>query len=287
MGIHRSSSLSVKGIRRIAAVFDYSVLIVAAVVAIFPFFWMLSSALRPQAEIFRKNISLFPPTPTLQNFVTVWNVTQFKAFLFNSILVAVTTTLIVVAISVLAGYALSRFRFRGRDFFGQAILVVEMLPGVLLVIPLFMIFKNLRLVDTRLSLIIAYTTFSLPFSIWMLRGYFDSIPAALEEAAMIDGCSRMGALWRVIIPVMGPGIAAVAINSFLLSWNEFLFALTLIQTDSLRTLPVGITTFMQQHYNRWDLLFAASTLASIPVLVLFFLLQKHMVRGLTAGAVKG
>jgi ABC-type sugar transport system, permease component len=201
--------------------------------------------------------------------------------------VAGITTAASILVSTFGAYALSRYQFRYKTLYDRSLLLVYMLPSVAIAIPMFMIIRSYGLLDTHSALILSYTTSTLPFSIWMLRGYFQSVPYSLEEAAMIDGASRLQALFRVVLPVSLPGIAAVAAFAFILAWNEFLFASTFIQSSHKYTLAVGLRTFQQQFDVEFDLLMAASTISSIPIVVMFGFAQRFLVEGLTAGANKG
>ncbi|MGQ9779575.1 MAG: carbohydrate ABC transporter permease, partial [Bacillota bacterium] len=192
-----------------------------------------------------------------------------------------------VILSTFAAYGLARFKFRGRNFFSMGLLVTQMFPPVLLIIPIYLIMINLRLVNTYAALVITYCTFAVPFSTWMLYGYFETLPAELEEAALVDGCSRLGTLFRIIIPLAAPGIAAVALFSFILSWQEYMFALTLTRTAEMRTLPVGISMLVGFREVLWGQLMAGSVIVTVPVVVLFVYFQKYLIKGLTMGAIKG
>jgi multiple sugar transport system permease protein len=273
--------------KRAGLVLTYIVLIVAIVVTLFPFFWMVSSSFKPGPELFAAKPTLVPRHPTLLNYNLVWLRTEFPRYFLNSFKIAVIVTAGSIAVSMYAAYAFSRYRFRGRGSYGSVLLTTQMFPGILIVLPLFLIVKALHLFDTHLALIVAYLAFSLPFSIWTLRGFFDAIPRELEEAATIDGASRIVAFHRIVLPISGPGIAAVGMFAFIRSWNEFLFALVLIQSQGLSTLPLGLATFMESYSFRWDLLMAGSTITTIPVLFFFLFMQRFIVQGLTAGAVKG
>ena len=253
----------------------------------FPFAWMLLSSFKPMKEMFIVPVRWIPENPTFVNYVDLWGKMRFGTFLVNSFIVASSTMAIGILIAILAGFACSRFNFYGRMLFMLFLLVTQMLPMVLIVIPLYMIMASLRILDTYLALIIAYTSFSVPFSTWMMKGYFDSIPIELEEAAMVDGCTRVGALFRVVLPVIAPAVAATGAYSFIRAWNEFLFALTLTSSISMRTLPVGLQMFIGEFSTEWGLLMAGGIVATLPVVILFSFLQKYIVQGLTAGAVKG
>jgi ABC-type glycerol-3-phosphate transport system permease component len=270
-----------------AALVTYALVLTAATVILFPVFWMVSSSLKPANELFARNMTMLPVNWTLENYRNVWEGTSFPAYFWNSFKVASISTAISVLISMYAAYAIARIRFPGRQAYGLLLLVTQMFPHILLVIPLFVIIQRLGLVDTHLSLIIAYTSFSLPFTIWMLRGFFESIPRELEEAAAIDGASQLLTFHRVILPLAGPGLAAVTMFGFIRSWNEFLFALVFLQSHDLFTLPIGLASFQEEYTFRWDLIMAGAGIVTLPVLFFFLLMQRFIVQGLLGGAVKG
>lgn len=253
--------------------------------AVSPLLWSLSTAFKPKTEVFT-NAGLIPHEPTLSNFTYVLSKTKFARWFGNSMLISVGTTVLAVSIATLGGYAMSRFRFRGRALYGNTLLVVQMFPGVMLAIPLFLIFTRLRLIDTYWSLLITYMSFALAFAVWMLKGYFDAIPREIEEAAMIDGASHLQVLWRIVLPLSTPGITTVAVFAFLLAWNDFFFAYILLVRDTNYTLQMGLFTFIKQFYTEWNYLMTAAVLTTIPVLVFFFGLQRFLTRGLIAGAIK-
>jgi multiple sugar transport system permease protein len=273
--------------RMLGRVLLYVVLTVFVIIALFPFFWMLSSSFKSTTELFAVVPRMIPLHPSLDSYRNVLEHTPFPTFFVNSLKIATITTVGSILLSIYGAYAMSRFAFRGKYGYGLAMLVTQMFPGALLVIPIFMIIRRVGLFNTHAALIIAYMTFSLPFCTWMLRGFFDSIPAELEEAAMIDGTSRLGALHAIVLPISGPGIAAVAMFAFIRSWNDLLFALVLIQSRNLLTLPTGLASFMEEFTFRWDLLMAGSALTTVPMLFFFIFMQRFIVQGLTAGALKG
>lgn len=263
------------------------VLLLALVVfAVSPLLWATSTSLKPRTEVFT-NTSLIPHDPTLSNFTYVLRNTRFGHWFRNTLMIALATTFAAVAIATLGGYAMSRFRFWGRGLYGSVLLVVQMFPGVMLAIPLFLIFTRLRLVDTYWSLWITYMSFALAFAVWMLKGYFDGIPREIEEAALIDGAGRMTVLWRIILPLSAPGITTVAVFAFLLAWNDFFFAYILLIKEENYTLQMGLFTFIKQFNTEWNYLMTAAVLTTLPVLVFFFGLQRFLTRGLIAGATKG
>lgn len=255
-----------------------------------PLYVMFTSALKPLADM-QTEFSWWPRRVTIQPFLDIWTTIPLASYFVNSVIVAVAATVCSVMIAVLAAYAVSRYRFRGRSVFTTAVLSTQMFPGVLFLLPLFLIFVNvnqslgIQLVGTRTGLIITYLTFSLPFAIWMLIGYFEGIPKDLDEAAEVDGCGPLGALIRVILPAARPGVVAVAIYSFMTAWGEVLFA-SVMTSDSNRTLAVGLQLYSTQTNVYWNQVLAASLVVSIPVVFGFLMLQRNFVAGLTAGAVK-
>ena len=213
-------------------------------------------------------------------------ISSFPRQFLNSAIVSVSTAVFSVVLAAFAGYGLSRFRFAGARLMETFILMTQMFPGVLLVIPYFILISRVGLFNTYPALIIAYTSFALPFSTWMLKGFFESVPRELDEAAMVDGCSRFQAFTSVVVPVSLPGIVATIIFSFILAWNEFLFALVLTSSDSMYPVTVGIASFIGQWRIAYETMMAASVVATVPTIVLYMCLEKHLVQGLTAGAVK-
>jgi ABC-type glycerol-3-phosphate transport system permease component len=271
----------------LAPVLTYAALIAAVTVILFPVLWTISSSLKPQTELFARNLTLLPVDWTLENYRNVWTGTDFPLYFWNSFKVASLTTALSVFVSLYAAYALARIRFVGRYAFGLLLLALQMFPHILLVIPLFLVIQRLGLFNTHTALVISYTAFSLPFTIWMLRGFFEAVPEELEDAAAIDGASVLGTFHRIILPLAGPGIAAVTMYTFIRAWNEFLFALVFLQGRTLFTLPIGLASFQEEFTFRWDLLMAGAGIVSLPVLAFFLLMQRFIVQGLLGGALKG
>jgi ABC-type glycerol-3-phosphate transport system permease component len=231
--------------------------------------------------------NILPTEPTLANYFYINSRTHFWTFLLNSGVVALGSTGLGIVLAALAGFALSRFRGVVLGSYNQALLIVQMFPLILAIIPLFIFFRQLDLVNNYIPVILVYTVTQLPFSTWMLRSYFDSVPRELDEAAKVDGCSAFRAFLQIILPLAAPGIAAVAIFSFLFSYNEFFISSIFLRDENRMTVPVGIQSFMQQYGTDWGSLMASATLAMVPTLILFLFVQKYLIAGATAGAVKG
>ncbi|TQK50622.1 carbohydrate ABC transporter membrane protein 2 (CUT1 family) [Streptomyces sp. SLBN-118] len=258
--------------------------------ALLPVYVMLSSSLKPLQEV-SGTFRWIPSGLTIRPYIDIWHTVPLARYFLNSLIVAGAATMLSVVIAVFAAYAVSRYRFRGKRVFTVTVLSTQMFPGILFLLPLFLIFVNvgnstgIALYGSRGGLILTYLTFSLPFSIWMLIGYFDSIPHDLDEAAMVDGCGALGALFRVVVPAAVPGIVAVAVYAFMTAWGEVLFA-SVMTNDTTRTLSVGLQGYATQNDIYWNQVMAASLVVSVPVVAGFLLLQRYLVAGLTAGAVK-
>lgn len=278
---------TVTGEARRAAVVRWILLAFFGFYVIAPFIWMVSISLKPETEVFAREISLFPREPTLANYEMVFQAAPYVRYFFNSLLVAVVTTLGSIVVSTLAAYAFSRFRFRGRDLIAFLILATQMFPLVTGIIPLYLIFSKLGLINTYWCLFIAYVAFTIPFCTWMLKGFFDTIPREIEEAAIIDGCSRLQVLWWIVLPMSVPALVATGVFCFILSWNEFLYATVLTTSDTVRTLPAALGQMIGQGYTQWGGLNAAGIMTTLPVVIFFLLFQRYLVSGLTAGAMKG
>lgn len=232
----------------------------------------------------------FPPKwifdPTLKNYIDILNTSPLVGYALNSLIVAFLNTLLCLIVGSMAAYGLARFKFRGADNLAFWILSIRMMPPVAAIIPIYILMKNLRLLDTPWCLVITYLTFNLPFVVWMMKGFFEEIPREIEESALIDGCSDFSVFFRIALPLVAPGLAATAILVFIFSWNEFLFALILTGTKAV-TLPVGIIGYMKETGINWGYMTAGGMLALIPVIVFMIMVQKHLVKGLTLGALKG
>ncbi len=275
--------------RRLGRASLYLLLALIVFVVAFPLLFMVSTSFKPKTEIYIQPPTLLPIQWTLQNYADLFQLTKFPYYYRNSIIVAGGATFLSIIVGSLAAYALSRFRYLGFGLYLRVILFTYMLPSVLLMIPLYVLVVDVGLSDTLLSLIIANSTSSLPFTIWLLRSYFATIPIDLEEAAMIDGCGRFQAFLRVVLPIAIPGIIATSLFAFTAAWNEFLYALIFINTDELRTLPVGLNSWIgggDSQMDVWSMLLAGAVLTTAPVLVFYGLVQRHLVVDLSAGGTK-
>lgn len=251
---------------------------------IFPIYYLVVSAFKSPGTLF--TVDIIPVHPSLHFFREAISSSPFLQWTMNSLIVAIATCGISLVIALSAAYSLARFQYRGRDLISRLILFVYMFPPVLLVIPYFILMNKIGLRDTLSGLVVSYTTFSLPFSVWFLTAYMRSIPRELDEAALVDGCTRISALFRVILPVIVPGVAATLVYVFLASWNEFLFAYILIRTQDLRTLPLGVAAYFTSMFIPWGNVIASTVLMSIPVMLFTLIAQRWLVMGLTGGAVK-
>jgi ABC-type glycerol-3-phosphate transport system permease component len=266
----------------------YSLLIIITIFSIFPLIWILKTSFETTQFIRNPQIQLVPLKFTLENFQEVLSNPRAmigRSFL-NSLYVGSTSTVFSVFITTLAGYALSRFRFKGKTFFSVYLLLINMVPSTLILISMLVLLIKLKLVNSHGGLIIYYTSIGLPLAVWMLKGYFDSIPLELEEQAMIDGASRLQAIRHIILPLALPGIASVSLFLFMAHWNEFMGALTILQKQELRTLPVQIINFMGHQRIEWGPIMAYSVIVTLPAMLLFMLVQRNLVGGLTTGYTK-
>lgn len=258
-----------------------------AFIVLFPILWMFSVSLKPEGETYSVPLTWIPSNPTWSNYVTMWQALDFQTYFFNTFVVAGTTTLLAIVVAAPAAYGFARYRFRGHGVLGNFLLSTQMFPRVILIVPYFIIMRHLGLINTYPALITIYLAFSLPFCVWMMRGYFRSIPHELDEAAFIDGCGPFGAFFRVVLPLCLPGLVATAIFSFLVGWNEFLFALILTTTKDMYVVTVGLSSLIGEYKTQWNELMAAAIVGSLPAMILYALLERYLVHGLTAGATKG
>lgn len=259
---------------------------VIALYSAFPIYWMVVSSLREPGSLLTK-VSLVPGPFTLEYYRNLWELTDYPQQFLNSVVVAGATVVITMVLSVMIAYAVTRRRVRGRKIIVGAMLYAYMFPPLLIAIPLFAIFARLGLTDTLTSLVASHLTLTLPLGVWFLWGFFKNMPFELEEAAMVDGCTRLGAFLRVVLPLALPGLITVAIFSFLLSWTDYTFALIMVTSDANKTLPVGLASMIGSFDLRWGEVMAGSTLIALPLFAAFAALSQYFIQGLGAGAVKG
>jgi multiple sugar transport system permease protein len=252
-----------------------------------PYTWMGLTSVTPSNELNVDATTIFPKNPTFSAYARLLTDTGFLHYLANSAIVAIGVVVVTVICSLLAGTALSRYRFRGRRAVLYGILLVQLFPSILLIVPLYIQLKSLGLLDNKVGLILVYSAFAMSFSTWLTKGFVDQIPVEIEEASLIDGCSKFGSFIYVILPLSRPGIAAAGTYAFIYSWNEFLFALTFTSSDDAKTIPVGLSQFIGENIIRWDFLTAGGVLAAIPILIGFMYAQRGLISGLASGAVKG
>jgi multiple sugar transport system permease protein len=278
-----------KARQRVSAGFAYLALALALIWTLFPVYWLALNSFKLDLDIFAVPPVWFDFTPTLKHYVAAFIERPFLRYALNSLIIAVSTTIVSLIFGTMAGYALARFTYPGRVRPNLAfwILSTRMMPPIVTIIPLFIFFNYFSLLNTKTAVVIAYTAFNLPFVTWMMKSYFQDLPVELEEAAMVDGDNRWGAFIRIALPLARPGLAATAIFSLILAWNEFLLALILTQTEQSQTLPIGISGRVTQYTTHWGEISAAGTLASVPIMIFAFIVQRHLVRGLSFGAVKG
>jgi multiple sugar transport system permease protein len=266
---------------------SYGVLVGLAIVVVFPFYWMTVTSFKNEEQM-RSLVSMFWPRPLVgENYEQLLAKTDFLKWYANSATVAISSTLLATAVGTIGAYALARLRFLGRGFMASATLITYLVPPSILFIPLYAQMRSLGLANSLGGLIAAYPSFTVPFVTWLLMGYFESIPEELEEAAMIDGATRFGAFYRVVLPLSAPGVLAAGLYAFTQAWNEFLYALVFITDGRLRTLPVGLASFITGDVYGWGYLMSGAVLTTLPVIAAYIYLQKYMVDGLTAGGVKG
>lgn len=261
-------------------------LIVFTGVTLFPVLWVIKMALQ-RGQTFATGLNPLPTEVSLQNFIDICTAPNFMVQLMNSLIVSAVTTVLGVFLACTAAYAFSRFRFPGRRAGLMAFLVTQMFPGTLMMIPLYVVLDRLGLLDQLAGLILVYSTTAIPFCVWMLKGYFDTIPKAIEESALMDGAGQFTIFWRIIVPLSRPAIAVTALFSFMTAWNEYILAATFMSDERAYTLPVQLQQYVGSYTTEWGHFAAGAILVSTPVMLLFFVLQKHLVGGLTAGGVKG
>jgi len=261
-------------------------LILVCIYCLIPFAWMLSTSLKTEAEAFRMPPTWIPLKLTADSYIGIWVRKNFGIYFFNSTIISLATAVLSTFFGALAGYGFSRFFFRGRRFLIGFFLATQMLPGVLLVGPYFKILSKVGLYDTRTGLIIAFLTICLPFSTWMMKGFIDKVPDELDQSAMVDGCSRLGIFFKIVLPIVAPGMVATILFAFLLAWGDLLWALCLTSSESMITVTLGIARTVGEFRIIWPMLMAGSLVGGMPAILLYIFLQRLLVQGLTAGAVK-
>ena len=278
---------SVTRTRRLLKWVGNTLLVVLLVWTLIPFYWMVATSLKKDKEIYGFEATLIPRQPNLDSYRRLFAQTPFVLYLRNSTVIAVSTTVASLVLGCLGAYALARLRFRGRAVIARGLIFTYLVPQSLLFIPLFAVMSTLALTDTLKGLTLAYLGFTLPFCTWLLLGYFRSVPLELEEAALVDGCSRLGALVRIILPMSLPALAVVAFFSFTQAWNEFLYANVFVNSVEARTITMGLTLFVVEDVFFWGPMMAAACLATVPPVAVYLVFQRWVVKGLTLGAVKG
>jgi multiple sugar transport system permease protein len=265
----------------------YSLMIIFFIFMTFPIIWIILTSIKPVKEILTLPITYIPKHPTLENYRNILKTTNFPVYFKNSMIVSSTSAIVTSIITLFAGYSLARFKFAGKKLTLLIFLATQMVPVVAIIIPIFLLFSKLKLINNLLGLVIIYTVLNIPFCTLMIKGFFEKIPYSLEEAAMIDGCSRVEALIRIILPVMKPGIIATFVFAFIGAWNELFFNTIFISREALKTLPTGINAFIGKYDINWGMMTAGSVIALIPIFIMFGIIQKYLVAGMTAGSVKG
>lgn len=261
-------------------------LIAVCIYCLIPFAWMLSTSLKTEAEAFRIPPTWLPLQLTVDSYIGIWIRKNFATYFINSTIISLATAVLATFFGALAGYGFSRFLFRGRRFLIGFFLATQMLPGVLLVGPYFKILSSIGLYDTRSGLIIAFLTICLPFSTWMMKGFIDKVPQELDQSAMVDGCSRVGVFFKIVLPIVAPGMVATILFAFLLAWGDLLWALCLTSSEKMITVTLGIARTVGEFRIIWPMLMAGSLVGGMPAILLYIFLQRLLVQGLTAGAVK-
>lgn len=270
--------------------FVYSGLVIYSLIALFPLYWLFKSSMTVGLDLISPTPSLFPRAIDLSNYQRVLSVGLITSFFVNSVKIALISTVLTIVIASLAAYSLTRFRYRGRDVIQRSVLLAYMFPGILLAIPLTLLYGQVGLINSHAGLVLAYVTFGLPFALWLLIAYFETIPHEIDEAARVDGATHVGVFTRIILPLARPGIVTASIFAFLGSWNEFLLGLVLIQQNELKTLPVGLALFLRGGPGdtiEWGGRMAAGVMVIFPSIVFFLIASGRIARGLAAGAVKG
>ncbi len=266
----------------------YLVLLLLMVFLLFPIYWMLVTSFKTNMASYRIPPEWFPKAPTVESYLKIFQEQQFVIYYLNNLVVSILSTALSILLAVFAGYTFSRFKFKGNKLLMFALLSTQMFPLIGIIIALYTLFRSLHLLNTTIGLVFGLTSMALPFCIWLIKGFFDDIPYSLEESASIDGCSRLGILFRIVLPLAKPGLLAIGIYTFLLAWDDFVLCLTMITKDSLRTLSTGIALkyLGEMSYDSATVM-TISVIGTVPLFVLFIFFQRYMIQGLTAGGVKG
>lgn len=272
---------------RLNRILTYGTLTILVLACLFPFYWMILTSLRTPRGVYVRELMLIPLNLTWENYSFIFNERPVAIWLRNSVLVALATSTVSVFIGILAGYSLVRLNYLGNRTMAKSILFTYLMPASLIFIPIFILMSTLHLVNTVWALLLSYQTFNVPFCTWLILGYFRTIPEELEDAARIDGCGRMGVLFRIILPLSAPGIVTAFIFGFTNSWNEFLFATVLVKSSDMQTLPSGLGSFLLGDVFLWGPLMAAAIITTLPPIILYMVVQRYVVSGMTLGSVKG
>lgn len=265
----------------------YLILLVGCICVLLPLSWMVITSLKSMKDItLSKGLQLFPSGPTLENFINIWKEYPIAVYIKNSLISVGGSTIFGVVCASLCGYGLSRYEFKGKAFLLSFLLVTQMFPAVMKIIPYYKILTTIHLNNTRTGLLIVYASFSIPFCTWMMYGYFKSIPTGLDEAARVDGASAFYTFYKIILPIAVPGLVATVIYAFLQNWNEYMFASVLMSADEKKTITYAISTMADAYKIQWNYLMCASIISSVPTLAVFVVMQKYLIAGMTSGAVK-
>ncbi len=265
----------------------YGTAALLATICGFPLAWLILTSIKPDREIFAAVPTFWTDLPSLDAYARLFEETNYLTYFFNSIIVAGSATLLTIVVATLAGYAITRYRFPGRETIAGGMLLTYMFAPIMIIVPFFILMRGIGLTDSHVGLVLSYTTFALPFSMWLLRSFFQSIPIDLEHAAMTDGASRPQAVWYVIVPLALPGVIAVSIFTFIVAWNDYIFTFILITSDDLKTLPVGLFDIYTSSVTDWGMITAAGVVITLPALVFFIFVQRYLIAGWGSGGVKG
>ncbi len=273
--------------KTLTTVIIYAIILLFVVIAVYPVLRILTISLRPGDNLLNRSLAIVPEDATLDNYVRLFTEKPFLLWIRNSLMISITVTIVGVAFASLAGYAFSRYRFPGRKAGLLSLLITQMFPATMLLLPLFIMLSKLNLINSFLGLIIMYSATALPFSIWLMKGYYDTIPFSLEESAMVDGAGRFYSFWKIIMPLAAPALVITALFSFMAAWNEYIVAAQVLWYEEMFTIPLGLKSLQGNMTTEWGMYAAGSLLISIPVVALFLFLSRWLVSGLTLGSVKG